>query len=658
MKLLDMSTSNFRNIAAESIDAQGHNVNIYGRNGAGKTTTEDAFLWLLFGKDSADRKDYDLIPHKAGSTEPDVGCGREPVVEAKLEYFGKTVTLKKSYIEEWPKRGAEKGQYAGSKTHYFVDDLEVKAGEYNSVVSDLVDPDLFKLITNPHYFSETLSWQDRRATLVKIAGELNVTPAPLLAELMGDRPFDNFYALAKQNVKKYQKESDGMPFAISEAQRLISTELPAMPDVDKLTARRDELENQLQTLKNDDAANAIRREIADIETKIAEGRSKYIEAVNAENEKINAGIRQLNGQIAEKKSSLDFATSSIRSLQFEITDLSDRKAKKLSEWHSANDRVWTGSDTCPTCGQKLPTEQIESAKAAFNKQRSDDLERLETEGLALKDQIEEKQAKLSEIQKNSEALTADIQRYQENLEKGKSQLKPCVYETQIEYKQLNSRIVDLKKQLANNADSEKQGKLDALAAELNSVKRQIEDAGRIKLQTEQAETQKKHVAELETQQKEINADLGKWEKAVALCEQHTKASAKALETAVNGKFKIARFRMFAPQKNGEEAECCDVVYPNGSTNLSTGERLQTGVDIISTLSEYYGVTAPIFIDNSEGVTLPIETQAQVIQTIVPLSFEKLGEVVQNSLIKQYGSKEAAHAAYDAANEKLRIEVQG
>jgi chromosome segregation ATPase len=628
MKFLTLSINNFRSIASKPIDAQGHNVNIYGRNGAGKTTTEDAFLWLLFGKDSAGRKDYDLIPHKPGSTEPDVGCGREPVIEATLEYFGKTVKLKKSYIEEWPKRGASKGKYDGSKTHYFVDDLEVKAGEYNSVVSDLVDPDLFKLITNPHYFTESLSWQERRATLVKIAGELNVTPVPELAEMMGERTFDNFYALSKQNVKATQKKLDGMPYAISEAQRLIPTEVPNTPDVGTLTARRDELENQIQTLKNDDSANAMRREIAEIETKIAEGRSKYIEAVNAENEKINAGIRQLNGQIAEKKSSLDFAASSIRSLQFEITDLSDRKTKKLAEWHSVNNRVWNGSETCPTCGQKLPAEQIESAKAKFNKQRSDDLERLKTEGLTKKKQIEEKQAKLSEAQANSETLEKDIQRYQENLEKGKSQLKPCVFETQIEYKQLSSRIVDLKKQLAKGTDSEKQGKLDALAAELNSVKQQIQGAERVEILIKQVENQKKHVAELETQQKEINADLGKWEKAVALCEEHTKASAKALETAVNGKFKIARFRMFQMQKNGEEAECCDVVYPNGSTNLSTGERLQTGVDIISTLSEYYGVNAPIWIDNAEGITLPVETDAQIIRMIVSEKDEKLRIEVQ------------------------------
>ncbi len=623
MKLLSFSINNFRSIAAESIDAQGRNVNIYGRNGAGKTSTEDAFLWLLFGKDSADRKDYDLIPHKAGSTEPDVGTGREPVVEAKLEYFGKTVDLKKSYIEEWPKRGALKGQYAGSKTHYFVDDLEVKAGEYNSAVNELINPDLFKLLTNPHYFSEALSWQERRATLVKIAGDLNITPAPELAAMMGERPFDNFYALAKQNAKAAQKQLDGMPYAISEAQRLIPTELPKMPDVDALTARRDELENQIQTLKNDDSANAARREIAELETKISEGRSKYTAAVNAENEKISAGIRRLADEKQDKTDSYNDIHSKILRLEDETDCLIEFKKKKLAEWHETNSSTWTGSDTCPTCGQKLPPEQVESAKATFNKQRSDDLEQITKDGKALAEKIEKDQTVISEKNAELKKLTSEIATFESRIAKGTSMLKPCVYETQIEYKSLNGHLVDLKNQLANGTDTEKSGKLNALGAKLDEVKQQIQGADRVKLQIEQAEAQKKHVTELQDQQKKIAADLGKYEKAIALCEEHVKKQAHALETAVNDKFKIARFRMFAPQKNHEEAECCDVVYPNGSTNLSTGERLQTGIDIISTLSKYYGVDAPIWIDNAEGVTLPVETDAQIIRMIVSEKDEKL-----------------------------------
>ena len=636
MKLLKLSARNFRGINVE-FAPNGRDVKICGCNGAGKTTTEDAFLWLLFGKDSADRKGYDLIPHKPGSTDPDVGRGLEPTVEAKLEYSDKTITLKKSYIEDWPKRGALKGQYAGSKTHYFVDGLEVKAGEYNSAVDELINPDLFKLLTNPHYFTDELSWQERRATLVKIAGDLHVEMDPELTKLMNHpepdgtvshRAFDSLYALAKQNVKATQKELEGMPYAITEAKRLIPTETPEMPDVAALKKQQEDLENQIQTLKNDDSANAVRREIAELETKIAEGRRKYAEKIDAENAKIKDGINSLEDKISEKTRELNYADSQKKQLKSDLADLSDQKAAKLAEWHKAKDRQWTGSEICPTCGQKFPKEQIEPAKAAFNRQRSNDLEKLKSEGLGLKKQIEGKSREAESLKEKAETAGKDIKRYQENLEKGKSLLKPCVYETQIEYKDLNGRLTDLKDQLEKGTDAEKNSKLDMLAGELDNVKQQIEDASRVKLQIEQAEKQKKHVAELEAQQRQAAADLGHWEKAVALCEEHVKKSARVLEKTVNGKFKIARFRMFAPQKNGEEAECCDIVYPNGSTNLSTGERLQTGIDIINTLSKYYGVDAPIWIDNAEGITLPVETDSQVIRLIVSPTNEKLRIEVQ------------------------------
>lgn len=619
MKLLSLAISNFRKISELNIQPNGKNVNFYGENGTGKTSTYDAFLWLLFGKDSADRKDYDLIPHKGGTPEPDIGCDKEPTVEAKLEYFGKIVTLKKSYIEEWPKRGEMKGQYNGSKTHYYVDDLEVKAGEYNAVVAELIDPELFKLLTNPTYFLESMHWEERRAVLVKIAGELNVQPGAALEKLMGDREFDKFHALAKQNVKARQKELDGMPYAISEAQRLVADMLPEMPNTIALTIRRTELEEQIAILKNNDYT---RREIAELELKIAEGRNAYTAEIEAENKKIQDGIDMLTGQRCEKMNRLVDVTIEISRTERTIADLSDSRTEKLAEYHTINDSVWRGSESCPTCGQALPEEQIESIRAEFNTTRSQKLEKILADGKAMAEEIRTGNETLEQLREESGTLNSEIAVLDERIEKGKGMLKVCNYETQIEYKKLAGQIVDLKRKPAEAADT------SALESELAGVRDQIQNAERIQLQHEQYAEQKKRVKDLQSRQKEISSELGKWEKAVALCEDHVKAQARALETAVNGKFKIARFRMFYMQKNGEEAECCDVVYTNGSTNLSTGERLQTGIDIIQTLSEYYGVSAPIWIDNAEGVTLPVETDAQVIRLIVSEKDEKLRVEVQ------------------------------
>lgn len=621
MKLLYLSVRNFRGIPELSTDAQGRDVNIYGCNGAGKTTTYDAYLELLFGKDSFDRKDYDLIPHIPGSTDPDVGNGKEPTVEATFEYFGKTVKLKKIYVEEWPKKGEMKGQYAGSKMHYYVDDLEVKAGDFQKVVDELVDQNLFKLITNPRYFAEDLHWQARREALIKIAGELDVEMDRDLAVMLSGRDFGKFHALSKQNVKETQKKIDGLPYAIKEAMRLIPDELPKVADTVDLETEKAKLEEQLQTLKDDDSENFRRRGLAKIETEIAEARNKYTAALDAENRKVKAGIEKLENEKQRKTDTLRDNESRLRGLDREIDALAGQKQAKLSQWHEADDRKWTESEDCPTCGQKLPAEQIEAAKAKFNWQRSEDLERLKVEGLALKREIEENEKTMTDLEAKNKALSAEIATLSARIEKGKSMIKVGDFENTDEHKPLAAKIAELSD--TSTVDTNKQTKIDKLVETIRDIQNRIDQANRDKLIIANAADQKKRVDELKAQEKKLNAELSGYEKAVYLCEQHVKAQSKALEQAVNGKFKIARFRMFAMQKNGEEVECCDVVYPNGSTNLSTGERLQVGIDIINTLTEFYGVDAPIWIDNAEGITKDIDCRSQVISLFVSKEDESL-----------------------------------
>ena len=63
---------------------------------------------------------------------------------------------------------------------------------------------------------------------------------------------------------------------------------------------------------------------------------------------------------------------------------------------------------------------------------------------------------------------------------------------------------------------------------------------------------------------------------------------------------------------------CETTY-NGvpySGGLNNAARINTGLDIINTLSEHYGFVAPIFVDNREAVTQLIETKAQVISLVV------------------------------------------
>ena len=60
MKLNSMRIENFKGIAAFEFTPNGENVIVYGDNATGKTTLVDAFVWLLFDKDSAGVKDFNI----------------------------------------------------------------------------------------------------------------------------------------------------------------------------------------------------------------------------------------------------------------------------------------------------------------------------------------------------------------------------------------------------------------------------------------------------------------------------------------------------------------------------------------------------------------------------------------------------------------------
>ncbi|GAH17980.1 unnamed protein product, partial [marine sediment metagenome] len=57
--------------------------------------------------------------------------------------------------------------------------------------------------------------------------------------------------------------------------------------------------------------------------------------------------------------------------------------------------------------------------------------------------------------------------------------------------------------------------------------------------------------------------------------------------------------------------------------LNSGAEINVGLDIVKTLSEHYGVKAPIFIDHSESVTDILDPGTQTIKLIVDKDYPKM-----------------------------------
>ena len=84
---------------------------------------------------------------------------------------------------------------------------------------------------------------------------------------------------------------------------------------------------------------------------------------------------------------------------------------------------------------------------------------------------------------------------------------------------------------------------------------------------------------------------------------------------------MATFRLFeytiedAKKENPIET-CVPLVDGVPFTVANTASKVNAGLDIINALTSFYGVKAPIFIDNRESVNEIIPTQSQVINLVV------------------------------------------
>jgi len=94
-----------------------------------------------------------------------------------------------------------------------------------------------------------------------------------------------------------------------------------------------------------------------------------------------------------------------------------------------------------------------------------------------------------------------------------------------------------------------------------------------------------------------------------------------LEDSINNRFETVKFKLFDVLNDGTEKEVCKtLVNTNGVwvefDGANNGGKINAGLSIIQMLSEFYGVTCPIFVDNAESVTGFVEIKSQVIKLVV------------------------------------------
>jgi DNA repair exonuclease SbcCD ATPase subunit len=105
IRIEKLAIENFKGIKELTVEFSGATTNIYGDNATGKTSIFDAYLWLLFGKDSQGRADFEAKPlDKDG--EPIHGV--ETKVEGTFSVDGKPLVLSLSFSRRFTRRSGPK----------------------------------------------------------------------------------------------------------------------------------------------------------------------------------------------------------------------------------------------------------------------------------------------------------------------------------------------------------------------------------------------------------------------------------------------------------------------------------------------------------------------------------------------------------------------
>ena len=631
MKLTKLELLNFKGLKAFTINFNG-DVIIRGDNATGKTTVFDSVCWLLFGKDSLDRADFEIKTLDRG--EPIHKVNHEVTGTFTLDEGG-TVELKRVYREKYSSPRGGEVTMTGHTTDYFVDGVPKKEKEYKEIVNSLVDENIFKLITNPLYFNETYSWQNRRKLLLEMCGDISdedviaeYSELKALTDILSGHSVDDHRKVVAAKKTAINKELDMIPVRIDEALRgkpAIDTPRDVLiQEISLATTTLETLEADKALLVNGHAVVDARAELRDVQRRLMARESelqmeykKQSALKSNEYDMVVSELNNLSSKLENTKHRLETSNKDIQRIESTIDELMHQRQQVNEDAF-----VMDIDEVCPTCGQKLPAEQIqaarEKAETKFNLRKSKQLEEL-NQSIELKQQdienIKKRDAGLEPVE-TLEALIKAKELVKQTITDEIGQLTAPVLDDDSIYADLKAEefMLQMKLDESNTDHSEEIADIDKRIATTKEHRFNLETELN---KYEEAKRIDTRVAELESQQAELAAEKSKLDEASYLIDEFVKAKVNMLEDVINSRFKLARFKMFNVMLNGNVEECCETTYKGVPyRSMNNAARINVGLDIINALTSYFKVNAPVFIDNAEAVTEFVPVNSQTIKLIV------------------------------------------
>jgi chromosome segregation ATPase len=627
--LKSLKFRNFKKFTQFDIEFDEQLTNIHGENASGKTSILDGFNWLLFGKNSESKTDFNFKPlDKQMRVIPKL----QTEVEGVLLINGEKVTLRRVNLEKWTKkRNSAKEEFTGNTEEFYINEVPKSKSEYQSFVAENFQGEEFRMVTDIRYFNEILTWQKRREILIKHLGNVTyqsvISPKyPFVQELYSKNSegtfavtLDDQKKIIKAKIKKCVEGIESIPVRVDELNR----QLKELPSLDSLNEKKAIINTEIERLNG-----LINSEVLALEEKnksIREAQERKnklkfdVQALQSELSrkhqlKINeqkASIDNLRWELNQKQTELTRTESAINAHESTIERLKGQVSNFRLEYKKQEDLAFNEDLKCNSCGQNLPSDNVAQLKTTFNQNKVNQMNSIVKQANDLKSQIEAEQKTKSDLESQIPNIKLSIQtlsgQISESENKDQEQAPTTSPEIEALLTEYNSINVE---EIEQPDNAETKSKIKELKNELDLIQYDIASHTnnnainkRIEELNEQNEATIQELDVLENQEFQIRSFLNEFISKV--------------ESSINAHFSNVEFKMFEMQVNGELKPIC-VATVNGVPyqDVNTAGKVNASLDVIKTLQTAFSINAPIFIDNRESVSDIVPMSSQIINLIV------------------------------------------
>lgn len=632
--LKKLTVENYKKFEAKEFDFTGR-TEVSGRNRQGKTSLMDAYFDVLTGK-LADGTFPNNIRRKVDGEEVDDPVVRELVIDVDgTEYV----------VQKKTKKGK-----SSNTVEYYVNGIKRNKTEYMEILKRIADPDTIAMCSNARVFLNEIqkATAKARATLGGIAG---FSESQFRAEhpeyewiknegVEGDS-IEEILKARRRDLRKAKSDVDDIAKQIRKEQsRQVECD-------ETLPAQRDDLldllkENEKQEKVLCDASREYDRisiELAGLKRSRDALVEKAGKTAREKHDRITSLLYTLKSDKKNAENKLRLAEMDLEHANKGIERHKAALAQAKKKYTEALKEKW-GGDTeltairgeefdpelaiCPTCGQTLPEEQVETAKRKFEFNKQSRI----SKKLGEKEQFEKnKRTKLEQITEDGNEASEGLKTANET----KKEAEAAIEATKKEITSLALEIAETEKEVEKpipepdmSGDEEYKAvcdKISALEESINgigngendrallsnnrhSLEAKLRDVeAKIKAQTARLEGKANNLEAMQEEQKKLSQKQANIQQKVDQLTKYSIEKNKALAAVINPHFKHFQFQFLDYTQDGEPLETCRMIcngidYANG---LNHSDRILCDIDLVMGLQEMNDLRLPVWVDDTESI---------------------------------------------------------